>query len=83
MTPVQWYCPECGPITKVGEDGDCHDCGATTFHSKAPWFVSAIRAAVEEETERCARIAAEALANSTIRPDELCRGIAAAIRRKP
>ena len=85
MTPVQWYCPNCGPVTRVGEDYGCAMCGADTFHSEVPWFVSAIRAAVEEETERCAKVAEECSRGELwwLATSEAHKRIAAAIRRKP
>jgi len=59
--PVRWFCPMCGPITKVDEDHVCSTCGADTFNERVRWFASLLSAVRAEERaaerERCARIA--------------------------
>ena len=87
MTLEELYCPICGPITSVDEDRCCGACGADTFSSGAPWFVSAIRAAVEEEREACVLRAYGEI--NRARDEGECdlrqvrEWVTAAIRRKP
>ena len=47
MTPeieAEWLCQQCGPKTKVDEDGCCKFCGSDAFLSTAEWFVAFRRA---------------------------------------